>query len=492
MTALTRDIAAAESTDHDLIVIGGGVYGVCLTLEAARRGYRPLLLERGDFNAGTSWNSLRIVHGGLRYLQSMDVRRFFESVSERRWFFRQFPDLVGVMPCLMPLYNRGLKRRSTFGMALRINDALSLRRNVGVRADRHLPHTGLVSDEQVAEWFPRVDRDGLRGGGRWFDGVMRNHQRLVMEMLRWAVDAGATVLNYTEAKALTTHAGAVRGVEAVDRVTGTAHLFTAPVVVNAAGPRCVAVAETLDQAHPELFRPSVAFNLLIDHEPLASCAVALEPKLPDARTYFVLPWEVNGRPRVLAGTFHAPWRNDRPFDDPTPDESLVATFLNDLNTAVPGLALRREHVLRVYAGLLPAEEEGTEHTAHRPVWVDHGKANGPAGLFSVSGVKYTTARLVAEQTLHRVFGRKLRDYRPAAARPAPQDGLDFAVYRSPANTPEAIRRIASLESVVYLDDMIHRRADWGADPAAEADARAALSDVIGDTPPTRALDADAA
>ncbi len=493
MTALTRNLADAEATDHDIIIVGGGVHGVALTLEAARRGYRPLLIERADFNSGTSWVSLRIIHGGLRYLQSMDIRRFFESVSERRWFLRNFPDLVGVMPCLMPLYNRGLKRRCTFGPALKLNDALSFRRNLDVRADRHIPSAGLIDNAQVAELFPRIDQENLRGGGRWFDGVMRQHQRLVIEMLRWAADAGATCLNYTQVNTVTTHGGSVRGVEATDQTTGQTHAFTAPLVINAAGPHCAAFAEHVDQPQPELFRPSMAFNLLLDHDPLSSCAVALEPKTPDARTYFVLPWTVNGKPRIFAGTFHCPWPAGAPLDNPQPTQAQIDTFLSDLNTAVPGLALGREHVMRTYCGLLPAEHEGTEETAHRPVWIEHGKHGGPAGLFSVSGVKYTTARLIAEQTLHRVFGPKLRAYRPAAARPAAQDALDFQDYRPNMDNPDAIRRVAQLESVVNLDDMIHRRTDWGADPAAEEQAREALRNVLdlGPAPPT-VVGADAA
>ncbi len=478
MPDLTRNPRAAEGREYDVIVVGGGVYGITLTLEAARRGYRALLVERHDFNAGTSWNALRIVHGGLRYLQSMDLRRFFESVGERRWFLRHFPDLVGVLPCLMPLYNRGLKRRSTFGTALRLNDLLSWRRNAGVRADRHLPHGHLIDSTATHDLFQRVDPSGLCGAGRWYDGVMLNHQRLMIEILRWATNAGAIALNYVRAETVNTHGGRASGIEATDTVTGDTQTFNAPVVVNAAGPRCAAFAEHTDRAHTELFRPSVAFNLLIDHEPLSSCAVAVEPKQDDARTYFVLPWTVDGTPRILAGTFHAPWPQDAPLDDPQPSDAQINTFLDDLNAAVPGLTLDRSHVLRVYCGLLPAEEPGTEHTAHRPVWIDHGRADGPVGLFSVSGVKYTTARLVAEQTLRRVFGRKLRDYREAAARPEAESALDFADYRPNLDRPDELRRVARLESVVYLDDMIHRRTDWGADPRVAAEAADALRDVL--------------
>jgi len=108
---IKRAPAAAAAQRFDLAVIGAGIHGVCLALQAAERGLRVLLLERADFGSGASGNSLRVVHGGLRYLQSLDVARFRESVAERRWFARTFPGLVEPLPCLMPLYAEGLLRR---------------------------------------------------------------------------------------------------------------------------------------------------------------------------------------------------------------------------------------------------------------------------------------------------------------------------------------------------------------------------------------------
>ena len=99
---IARRPAASAARAYDLVVVGGGIHGVALAFEASRRGYRAVLLERADFGGGTSWSSLRIVHGGLRYLQSLDLRRFRESAAEQRWFLRHFPDLVRPLPCLMP------------------------------------------------------------------------------------------------------------------------------------------------------------------------------------------------------------------------------------------------------------------------------------------------------------------------------------------------------------------------------------------------------
>ena len=126
---IERDIAKAKSKNFDAIIIGGGFYGVMIAYEASCRGLKTLLLEKGDFGSATSFNSLRIVHGGLRYLQSLDLHRFKESVGERKWFMKNFPNLTKPISCLMPLYNKGLQRNSIMWAALNLNDLLSTNRN---------------------------------------------------------------------------------------------------------------------------------------------------------------------------------------------------------------------------------------------------------------------------------------------------------------------------------------------------------------------------
>lgn len=448
---------AADQT-YDLIVVGGGIYGVALVLEAAGRGLRPLLLERDDFGAATSAASLRVVHGGLRYLQTLDLPRFYESVGERRWFLTHFPDQVAPLPCLMPLYGRGLKRPSTFGVALALNDLMSWRRNAGVGPDRRLPAGRLVGRKEVARLFPGVDGRGLKGGGLWHDAVMLSSERLLIEMLRWAAAAGAAALNYVEAVELSTAGSAVDGVIARDRLSGETLGFRAPRAVNAAGPWCRALAGRLDRAlssssGPQLFRPALAFNLLFDRPPPAEVAVAVEPDRPGAATYFLLPW----KGRLLAGTYHAA-RPDG-ATEARPAEAEIAAMIDDLNAAVPGLGLGRDQVARVLAGLQPAMAPGRAEPSNRPVILDHGDGGGPKGLYSVSGVKYTTARLVAETTLRRMFGGRLPPAAPPA-RPAPAFEPDADLFAQPDEALGArLKTIVREEAVMHLDDLLERRID---------------------------------
>jgi glycerol-3-phosphate dehydrogenase len=384
-----RDLDGAVAGSYDLLVIGGGMYGATLALEASRRGICTLLLERGDFGRETTRSSLRILHGGLRYLQSLDLSRFRESVGERRWFLRHFPDLVEPLPCLMPLHDppRGdrLRRPGIFRLALKINDLLA--------RERALPPGRLLSVAETVELFPGVDRAGLRGGALWYDAVAKDPERLVREVLRWACRCGARALSHVEAVELIVRDQTVAGVRAVDRASGRSVEFRARRIVNCAGPWSRDLARRFDRDVPALLSPALAFNLLLDREAPSRAALAVASREPGAQTWFLLPREG----RLLAGTAYTPVRAGS--GEEGPDEVQVWQFLAALNAALPGFDLRRSDVLDVLWGRLPAVAEGSVELASRPVIVDHGRHGGPQGLVSVSGVKLTTARAVARRTL---------------------------------------------------------------------------------------------
>ncbi len=217
MDTILRNPEKAKDKIYDAIIIGGGIYGVMLSLVASQKGIKTLLLERDDFGGATSFNSLRIVHGGLRYLQKMDLHRFFESVSERKWFLKNFPDLVEPLACLMPLNGKGLYRPSIFRVALFLNDLLSLNRNKGVPKNSKLPGGKIISAEEVKKIFPDVDTNNLKGGAVWYDGSMPDSQRVLIESLKWACSLGATALNYFEAKDILIDNNKVSGVRVFDK-----------------------------------------------------------------------------------------------------------------------------------------------------------------------------------------------------------------------------------------------------------------------------------
>ena len=148
MTAINRNPDSINEP-FDVIVVGGGIYGACTLLEASRRGLRALLIERDDFGGATTWNSLRIVHGGLRYLQHADLGRFRRSVAEQTWWLHNFPDLVEPLSCLMPLYNFGLKRTDVMRAAL-------ARNQYAATGPRQAASALLCVDSERQRWKPRL------------------------------------------------------------------------------------------------------------------------------------------------------------------------------------------------------------------------------------------------------------------------------------------------------------------------------------------------
>ena len=157
---------------YDVIIIGGGIYGSMLLLEASRAGLKAILLEKDDFGGLTSFNSLRIVHGGLRYLQTLHLSRLHESVTERSWFLRSFPDLVSPLPCLMPFYRGLTKNRLTLSAALRMNDWLTRNRNEGLSEKFQIPDGQIIGAAETRQRFPLARANGLRGAALWYDAAM--------------------------------------------------------------------------------------------------------------------------------------------------------------------------------------------------------------------------------------------------------------------------------------------------------------------------------
>lgn len=448
--AILRDPSEFAKTRYDLIAVGGGIYGAMTALEGVRRGLSVLLIERDDFGAGASHAYLRILHGGLRYLQSLDLRRHRDSVVERRWFLRHFPDLARPVECLMPLYGEGLRRPSLFRAAFLLDAWLARDKNRGLAEKSRLEAGRVISAREVSKRLPELDPEGLRGGAFWNDGFVPEAPRLFMEILRWACAFGARALNHCRVEDLLTENGRTIGVRATDSTDERRHDFHAPVVVNLTGVEARDFAKKWDRDKVRL-RPGMAlgWNLVLDRKPHFSAGAAVTPRRPDGRTYFVLPW----KGRMLAGTGQvglSPGERPRP-----PLESENDRMLFDLNEALPGLHLKSEEIFRVFWGGMPTDSQG--RLAKRPACVDHGEEGGPFGFHSVSGIKFTTARQVAGGLLKRLFpDRRPRAYGENFS-PSPLHGVRGLAIE-PHETDEW-RKLAEEESALSLADLVVRRSD---------------------------------
>lgn len=391
------NINNSSKTVYDMIVIGGGVYGVMLAYEASIMGKKVVVLEKDTFGSHTSSNSLRIIHGGLRYLQTLDLNRFFESVIERRWFLKTFQEQVSPLPCLMPLYNRGLHRPIILKAALVMNDILSKNRNMGVPKSNQIPDGQIISPENVVHLFPQVNQDGLSGGALWTDAFMQDPVSLIQAVIKKTQTQGGVFLESIKAVELLNKNNSVLGVKAFDSKDKKEITIHGNIVVNTAGPWCRQIAQTFDKDIPSLFYPSLAWNILFDRPALGKTALALTPKIKEGRTYFILP--LNNK--LFAGTGHGVWNYSNGVDKPCPDQNQIAEFISDLNTAIPGLELNNHHIDTVFSGLLPADKENSYQLKSKEVIIHH--APHINNFYSVSGVKFTTARRVAQKLLDRVY-----------------------------------------------------------------------------------------
>ncbi len=214
--SVKRDLGALAEREHDVVIVGGGIHGVAAAWDAASRGLRVALVEAEDFGSGTSWNSLKTIHGGLRYLQTLDLKRMRESIRERRTLLRIAPALVRPLPFVVPTYGHGPKGREALGLGLWLNDVVSSDRNRGLPAERQIPHGRLLSRREVLDLFPGVPEDGLNGGASWTDAQVESSERLTIGFARAAADAGAVLCNHLAAVAFLRRGAAVTGIRGRD------------------------------------------------------------------------------------------------------------------------------------------------------------------------------------------------------------------------------------------------------------------------------------
>lgn len=421
---MTRDLGRLSAAAFDVLVIGGGIYGACIAWEAALRGLAVALVEQADFGHATSANSQRIAHGGLRYLQRLDFERMRESIRERRTLLRIAPHLVHPLPCLMPTRGSGLRSRAAMALAFALNDLISWDRNHGIPDEtRRIPACRLLSRAACLRLAPELDRPEVTGGALWHDGQIEDSERLTLSFIRSAMRVGAAAANYVRATGLLRSADRVTGVQATDLVTGRRFAIRAGIVLNAAGPWTAEVAPFPRRAGGRTGAPSFlkAVNLLTAPLTSGSIALALESRAGTSRTpglLFLTPWQGC----TVVGSVYSVYRAAPGACDVTEEE--VEAFVQDVNLAYPAARLTRRKVLGVQAGLLPESQGRPGRLEPRYRVIDHARL-GLRGLISVVGVKYTTARDVAEECIElasRYLGRAVR--RRGLSRTTPLYGGD--------------------------------------------------------------------
>ena len=420
---MKRNLQALAERQYDLVIIGGGIFGICAAWDAALRGLSVALIERGDFSHATSASCFKMVHGGIRYLQHVDLPRIRESSEERNVLLRIAPHLVHPLPILIPTYGHGLRGKELLCAGLAAYGLITLDRNLGIMDPaKRIPLARLTSREECLSAFPGLPPEGLTGGITIFDGQMYSPSRLAISFLRSASEAGASVANYLEATGfLQTKSGHVHGITAKDLLRGDVLSIHGKVLLNAAGPwaeRLLRSTLNID-LHPKGTYSRDAY-FVIPRRLGAKCALAVQgmTKDPDAiltrqqRHLFIVPW----RRYTLIGVWHMV-SNEAP-DACVVTEKDLRGFIDEVNHAYPAIAVKRDEVLMWNSGLVLFGENkpGAVHLSYgkRSRIVDHARDHGIKGLITLIGVRYTTARREARRAVDLVVKKIGNETRSAA------------------------------------------------------------------------------
>ncbi len=306
---MKRSLSALAGGKFDILVVGGGIHGACVARDAALRGLSVALIEQSDFCSATSHNSLKTIHGGIRYLQHLNIKRAVESIREQQIFLRTAPHLVQPLPFLMPTYGWGMRGPLVMAAGIALYEGLSALIHLLGRQVPGWPSGRILSRRRCLEVAPGIDEHELTGGAIWSDAQVAFADKAVLQMLQQAEDHSACVANYIRASALLKDDSGkqVLGVVVKDAMTGESFNIHARLVINAAGPW---VGRWLGEGGDSL--PSLSIGLvksmnLVTNKPAPPFAIGVKSQLASdslvdnaKRLFFSVHWQG----RAVIGTTH--------------------------------------------------------------------------------------------------------------------------------------------------------------------------------------------
>ena len=397
---------AAEPVD--VLVIGGGITGAGIARDAALRGFRTAVVDKGDFANGTSSHSSRLIHGGLRYLEQYEFHLVREASRERRVLLNVAPHLVHPLAFVLPSYRGARVPAWRLRAGLWLYDLLAGFRNV--RLHRWLGRKGTLRLE------PGLRDTDLQGAALYFD-AQTDDARLTLATMRAAAQAGALVASHADVTALLKPDGRIRGAAVRDVLSGQEYGVRALVVVNATGPWADQLRRLEAPDAEPLLRLTKGAHVAVPRQRVGHVRAMTLTSPLDGRVMFVLPW---GDLSYIGTT---------DTDEDTSPDDVRATgedaiyLLRSANWFFPTARLSPRDVVATWAGLRPLLRAGALDVAPSATSREHRVVEGPGGLLTIAGGKLTTYRLMARDVVDRVAARlHALDGRPRAPR-APTDRL---------------------------------------------------------------------
>jgi glycerol-3-phosphate dehydrogenase len=424
---MIRDVGKMTEKRYDVLVIGGGITGAFVTWDCSLRGLSAAIIDKGDFGAATSAATSKLIHGGLRYLKTLEMGLVRESLQERRIMEIIAPHLVYPLPFVFPAYGwvkRGLPAAVS---AMVFYDTLSYDRKWINDDDKKVPGHETFSSEQIRALEPVLDPVDLKGGVVYYDCQMYSPERLTLEPILSAVEYGADAANYVKAEDLLMEGDTVLGARVRDLLKDREHELKASVTVNAAGPWAdLLLGKIRGRKHHGLIR-SKGIHLIT--RPLhKEHAMVLQTK--SGRHFFIIPW----RGKSLIGTTDTVYKGNP--DEFKVTESDIRDFLEEINITVPAVNITRQDVIFQYGGLRPIVEKETSvevevYDASRKYEIyDHEEDDHIKGFVTAIGGKYTTSRNMARQLVDMILKKLRKEMVPCQTHTTPLYGGEMGRYAS--------------------------------------------------------------
>jgi glycerol-3-phosphate dehydrogenase len=378
-----------SETTFDVIVIGAGINGAGIARDAAMRGLKVLLLDKGDIGGGTSSWSTRLIHGGLRYLEHGEFRLVRESLRERACLMNMAPHLIRAIPMVVPIYKGARRGLWTMRAGMLAYDVLSF--------DKTLPHHQMLSRAEALRKLPGLKPDGLVGAAVYYDAQVEFAERLVLENALSAIEKGAKVFTYTRVDKLVIENGTAHGVEYTEELTGVRHSARGEMIVNAAGPWIDQLLDEAGAASPKLIGGTKGSHIIVGPFKGAPASAIYVEAEADQRPFFIIPWNE----KYLIGTTDIRYNGD--LDNVRIETEEIYYLLRETNRIIPAANLVREKVLYAYAGIRPLPftgEKNEKDITRRHFIRPHPQV---ANILSIVGGKLTTYRNLSENTVDLIF-----------------------------------------------------------------------------------------
>ncbi|QQE11462.1 glycerol-3-phosphate dehydrogenase/oxidase [Planctomycetota bacterium] len=444
----------AAQGDHtwDIIIVGGGATGLGCAVDAAARGYKPLLIERQDFAYGTSSRSTKLVHGGVRYLQQGNLTLVLEALKERGLLCQNAPHLVHPLPFVVPNYDWW--EAPFYGIGMKIYDLMAGK--LGIGKSKHL------SKDHTLERIPTLEQDGLRGGTIYYDGQF-DDSRLAINLAQTAIEHGAVIINYMEAKSLIKEGELVKGITAEDKETGKTYELKAKAVINATGPFADQLRLNDDSSASPMIKASQGIHIVLDKEFLPGDTAIMVPKTSDGRVIFLIPWH----DKVLVGTTDTPL-DDIPIEPIALEEEI--DFLIKTSSQYLTKDPKETDILSVFAGIRPLVTHAGDDKNTAAISRDHTINISRSGLVTVTGGKWTTYRKMAQDTIDQTIMIADLEHKDCNTHNLPIHGYSqelierssLAMYGSDASYIKSIEN-EDPESANYIDERLpisHSQLVW--------------------------------